>query len=196
MRVEGTREISSPSIPTAAPPAPGGTPRPITNLDSSLKEHGHVWPQAFPPGRFLYLAESDVPEKSAIYAATLARPAERVRLLGTTTNAPFASGGDGHDYLVWYKDGTLMAQEFDVAGLRLRGKPHENVNSARITVANGMLASASASGPLLFSTAAARANSLAWTLNPRPIAYMSEETGRYEIYIDSFRGLEKEFGCL
>ena len=143
-------------------PASGGTPSLLTVVDHSQGERGHVWPQAFPRGRFLYLAMSDRPENAGIYAASLARPAERVHLLTTDSNALYAPGGDGKDYLLWRRVGVLVAQEFDAAALKMRGEPRAVAGPARATTGNGMIAAVSRSGSLLFSAAAATPSLLSW----------------------------------
>ena len=104
-------------------PASGGTPALLTTADHSRGERGHAWPQALPRGGFLYFAGNDRPENAGIYAASLARPAERVHLLSTNSNALYAPGGDGKDYLVWHRAGALVAQELDAVALKMRGEP-------------------------------------------------------------------------
>lgn len=61
--------------------ASGGTPVRLTTPDRSRGERAHQRPQLLPRSRFLYLAASDLAANSAIYAAPLARPSDRVRLL-------------------------------------------------------------------------------------------------------------------
>jgi hypothetical protein len=92
-------------------------------VDHSQGERGHAWPQALPRGGFLYFAENNRPANVGIYSASLARPAERVHLLSTNSNALYAPGGDGTDYLVWYRTGALVAQELDAVALKMRGAP-------------------------------------------------------------------------
>jgi eukaryotic-like serine/threonine-protein kinase len=142
--------------------ASGGTPALLTTAGHSHGERGHAWPQALPRGGFLYFAENDRPENAGIYAASLARPAERVHLLSTNSNALYAPGGDGRDYLVWYRTGALVAQEFDAAALKMRGEPRLIANPARINPRNAMYASVSAGGSLLYSTATAAPSLLSW----------------------------------
>ena len=91
----------------------------LTELDTSNQEVAHAFPQSLPNDRLLYLAESRIPGASAIYVISLARPSKRVRILSSNTNALYASG-----YLLWWSGGTLVAQEFDPATLKLAGEPH------------------------------------------------------------------------
>jgi serine/threonine protein kinase len=103
--------------------ATGGAPVPLTTLDTSRGENTHRWPQTLPGGRFLYQVLSGKPETSGIYAASFARPAERIRLLPAETNVVYAPGGDGKDYLLWLRGGALIAQEFSPSTLQFAGEP-------------------------------------------------------------------------
>ncbi len=133
--------------------ASGGTPAPLTTLDAQRGESFHRWPQALPGGRFFFLVESEKRENNGIFAASFAAPGERTRLWDTDTNALYAPGGDGKDYLLCLRGGSLVAQEFDTASLKLVGEPHP---IAEPVARNGsmaqMSASASAGGLLLFSS--------------------------------------------
>jgi predicted Ser/Thr protein kinase len=142
--------------------ASGGTPSPLTHLDASRGEAAHRFPQILPGGRFLYWAWADKPENSGVYVATFAKPAERVFLLRTETAAIVAPGGDGRDYLLWLRGGTLLAQEFDTGAVKLRGEPGAIAGpiSSAGTI-GAMPFSASAGGQLLYTTAGA-ASQLTW----------------------------------
>jgi eukaryotic-like serine/threonine-protein kinase len=143
-------------------PASGGTPALLTTADHSHGERGHAWPQVLPRGGFLYLAGNHRPENAGIYAASLARPAERVHLLSTNSNALYAPGGDGRDYLVWYRAGALVGQEFDAVALKMSGEPRLIASPARVSAGNAMFASVSASGSLLYSASAVAPSLLSW----------------------------------
>jgi Tol biopolymer transport system component/predicted Ser/Thr protein kinase len=132
-------------------PASGGTPEPLTHTDASRGEAWHRWPQVLPGGRFLYLVQSDTPENSGVFVASLAKPAERVRLLTTDTNALYAPGNDEKSYLLWLRGGTLFAQEFDARTLKLAGEPHPLADPvAKIGLAGIMKVAVSANGLLLY----------------------------------------------
>ncbi len=125
----------------------GGTPSPFTTLDGSRNEAMHLWPQMLPKARFLFFAVGDKPENIGVYAASLARPNERVHLLTTDAKALYASGGDGRDYLVWQRAGTLVAQEFDTVALQLTGEIR--ILADRVAGPGGGLINAAVSGNLL-----------------------------------------------
>jgi Tol biopolymer transport system component len=132
--------------------ASSGTPTPLTTLDASRGESSHRWPQVLPGGRFSYFVRSEKPENSGTYAASLAKPGERMRLLTTDTNALFVPGGDGSDYLLWLRGGTLVAQELDAGTLKLKGEPHPVADTvANIGNMGQMNVAVSAGGLLLYS---------------------------------------------
>ncbi len=197
-------------------PASGGTPVPLTTLDSSRGERAHMRPQALPRGRFLYFAASDRPEHTGIYAAALAKPPDRVHLLAINTDALYAPGGDGKDYLVWRRAGALVAQEVDATALKMLGEPHEIASPARVTALNAVIAAVSANGSLLYSAAGSLsllswfdrkgkslgtvgepAEYLTFRLSPdgrRIAACRSQLDGSHEIWIlDSSRGAAIRF---
>jgi Tol biopolymer transport system component len=132
--------------------AAGGKPSPLTTLDLPNGEGGHRWPQALPGGRFLYWVRSDKTENTGVFAGSFVKPAQRVRLLTTDTNAMYAAGSKGTDHLLWLRGGTLVAQELNTATLRLTGEPFPVADPvARISTIGHVNAAASANGLLLYS---------------------------------------------
>jgi eukaryotic-like serine/threonine-protein kinase len=138
--------------------ASGGKPSPLTTLDASRGELFHYWPQVLPGGRVLYFVRSNKRENTGVYAASLAKPGEAVQLLATDTNALYAPAGDaagntGKGYLLWLRDGTLVAQDFDAARLKLSGVPHPVADPvARIGGHGQMQAAVSATGIVLYNS--------------------------------------------
>jgi Tol biopolymer transport system component/predicted Ser/Thr protein kinase len=134
-------------------PASGGTPSALTKIDASHGEGSHRWPQVLPGGRFLYWVRAGRPEDTAVYAASFAKPGERVKLVNTDAAAFYAPGGDGKNYLLWMRGATLVAQELDVASLRLAGEPYAVADPvAKVAINGATNAAASASGVLLYSS--------------------------------------------
>jgi eukaryotic-like serine/threonine-protein kinase len=134
-------------------PASGGAPSPLTSVDASRGELDHRWPQLLPGGRLLFWVRTDKTENTGVYAASLATPSERVRLLTTDTGALFVPGNDGKSYLVWQREGKLVAQEFDPDTLKLLGEFRTISDQVAASAPIGhMIADASANGLLLFST--------------------------------------------
>jgi serine/threonine protein kinase len=108
--------------------AAGGTPTPVTTVDTAQRENSHRWPQFLPGGRhFLYYVRGN---GGAVYLGSLDRPQEKTRLLTSSTNAVYSADQDqpsGH--LFWVRDGVLMAQPFDAERGQLKGEA--------VTVADG-----------------------------------------------------------
>jgi Tol biopolymer transport system component/DNA-binding winged helix-turn-helix (wHTH) protein len=109
--------------------ASGGPASPLTSLDASRGEVFHYWPQILPGGRFLYFVRSTKRENTGIYTASLVKPRTSVQLLATDTNAIYVPAVKGardnrKGYLLWLRGGTLVAQDFDAAHLKLSGISH------------------------------------------------------------------------
>lgn len=104
-------------------PASGGVAERLTVAAAGETAHG--FPQFLPDGRgFLYFIASLDPKQQGVYAASLDRSQERVRILATDHKAIYAppvAGRPGH--LVWLREQMLLAQPFDAARLRLEGEP-------------------------------------------------------------------------
>jgi Tol biopolymer transport system component len=97
--------------------AAGGTPEPVTTLDAAHKENSHRWPSFLPDGRhFLFTARSDAIEHNLIYVGSL--DSKDVKpLVAAQSNAAYAAG-----YLLFAREGTLLAQPFDPSTLALSGE--------------------------------------------------------------------------
>jgi hypothetical protein len=192
-------------------PASGGAVSPLTTLDRSRGEALHLWPQALPRGRFLFWVESGGQESTGVYAASLAKPNERVRLLTTGAKALYASGDDGRDYLVWQRAGTLVAQQFDADALQLTGEVR--LLADRVAVMGGGLLNAAVSGKLLLYGEAVSVSQFTWfdragkplgvmgepgeytyfRLSPdgrRVVASRAKPGGRYLWLLDADRGVQ------
>jgi Tol biopolymer transport system component/tRNA A-37 threonylcarbamoyl transferase component Bud32 len=150
-------------------PASGGTPLPFTKFDRANGDAAHYWPQVLPGGGFLYLAQSSKPESSGVYAASLADPNKRVRLITTDTNAIYASG-----YLLWVRGSTLLAQPFDAKKLKLSGEPRPVADPVGKSAITGrMNVAVSTNGFLLYSTVGS--NQLTWLdRSGKPLGTLAE----------------------
>ena len=103
-------------------PAGGGTPAPGTGLETT-SFRGHVWPQFLPDGRhFLYLA---------LAANNLGKSENNSVLLGSLDSyeARFVVKSDAAarfsppNYLLFVREGNLLAQRFDTGRTQLLGWP-------------------------------------------------------------------------
>ncbi len=107
-------------------PASGGKPAPLTKLDPARHEKEHELPSFLPDGKhFLYLRLSNVPEESGVFVGSLDDPPERQsmkRLLATSIGAYYVpASAAGQAWLMFLRDGTLMAQAFDTGTQDLSG---------------------------------------------------------------------------
>jgi Tol biopolymer transport system component len=122
--------------------AAGGAPTPVTTLDAAKKERAHLSPWFLPDGRrFLYVAMAP----TTVYVGSL-DAAERIPLLASDSKAIYADG-----YLLFIRQGTLLAHSFDSAQLRTKGESFpvaENVINNPI-LAGGVF-SASTTGVLAY----------------------------------------------
>jgi Tol biopolymer transport system component len=97
--------------------AAGGTPEPITTLNVDRKENSHRSPYFLPDGRhFLFTARSDVIQNNLIFVGSLDSK-EIKPLLPAQSNVAYAEG-----FLLFAREGTLMAQRFDIDRLALSGE--------------------------------------------------------------------------
>jgi eukaryotic-like serine/threonine-protein kinase len=107
----------------------GGVPSPITKLDPSRRESFHGVPDFLPDGRhFLYARVMRDEGDNAIYIGSLdATPEQQSATLlpGTAAGAVYvpASGPDSSTgHVLFSREGSLMAQGFDVRRLQLSGE--------------------------------------------------------------------------
>jgi Tol biopolymer transport system component len=115
--------------------AAGGTPTALTAPDPARKEIGHVSPKFLPDGRhFLYFRYSTAPGNSGIYVGAIdAKPSEQSSqplFANHATPAYYVpsgssgtSGNSSSGYLLFYREGTVLAQAFDSNKLELSGDP-------------------------------------------------------------------------
>jgi Tol biopolymer transport system component/aminoglycoside phosphotransferase (APT) family kinase protein len=99
--------------------AAGGAPTPVTRIDAARHETSHRWPSFLPDGRhFLYSALVAVTptQSDGVYLAELGSDRVR-RVVEARSNAVYAEPG----YLLFARDGALVAQPFDVDSGRLTG---------------------------------------------------------------------------
>jgi hypothetical protein len=108
-------------------------------------------PQVLPGGRFLYFAPSAGSEGGGVFAGSLDKPSERVRLVSTASSGLYATAGVGKHYLLWLRGGTLLGQELDSESLKFIGEPHPIADP--VGSLNGVMnVSASSNGLLLYGT--------------------------------------------
>jgi eukaryotic-like serine/threonine-protein kinase len=137
----------------------GGEKTAVTTLDGE-HEIAHQAPAFLPDGRhFLYFVLGPTPETSGTYLGSLELE-ERVRLLDASCSAvSFAEPG----YLLYVRDGSVMAHRFNPAGRRLEGAPQPIASTRTETRAEMRVGaiSASTNGILTFGGDTAMAQ-LTW----------------------------------
>jgi DNA-binding winged helix-turn-helix (wHTH) protein/Tol biopolymer transport system component len=136
--------------------ANGGTPHAVTSLAASGgRETAHQWPQFLPDGRhFLYAALGRRPEDTGVYVGSL-DSSERTFLFRPAVRTVFAAPG----YLLFARDGALVAQRFDPERLRLDGTPRP---LASVSNQSDVTISAAGAETLIYSGVSNRTRELAW----------------------------------
>jgi len=97
--------------------ASGSDPVPVTKLDPP-RQNGHALPQFLPDGRHFLFYVQGVPEASGIYLGSL-DGGELKRLTANDTAGEYLSP----DWLVFARDGALVARRLDLARMELTGDP-------------------------------------------------------------------------
>ncbi|MBI3666259.1 MAG: PD40 domain-containing protein [Acidobacteria bacterium] len=146
--------------------AEGGPATPVTAIDQSRQEDFHAYPQFLPDGRrFLYLAFFvERLKNNGIYVGSLDSK-DRKFLVASHWMAAYAPGLNGQKgYVLFVREGTLLAQWFDPDRLQLSGEPlplAEKVTNPSPT--STAFFSVSANGVLAFRPSAALFNTqLVW----------------------------------
>ncbi len=142
--------------------AAGGTPSAITTLEAKT-EISHRWPHFLPDGkRFLYWSMAADRQKSGLILASLDDPpgaTERRRLVRGDSMAVYSAG-----HLLFARDGTLMAQPFDLSAGRVSADAFPIVQQiGRAGGHTGWTAvSASTEGALAYRTGTGALSQLTW----------------------------------
>jgi serine/threonine protein kinase len=138
--------------------ASGGSSSAVTQLDSARSGTSHRWPCFLPDGQhFLYLSrEATVSgsETAAVYVTSLGSNESKL-LLRVSSNVAYAQG-----YLLFLREGKLMAQAFDTKRLEMAGDAFpiaEGVQSVP-AMARGVFA-VSENGALVYLTGSVSSSS-------------------------------------
>jgi serine/threonine protein kinase/Tol biopolymer transport system component len=96
----------------------GGKVAQVAKPDKSIGETWYTWPHFLPDGRhFLYLASDQRSKGTTLYAGSLDSTDKR-SLLQISSRAEYVSPG----YVLYVRDGTLLAQPFDAEKLSFTGE--------------------------------------------------------------------------
>ena len=110
----------------------GGTATAVTELDASRQERNHAWPVFLSDGRrFIYAARSADATKSALFLASLDAPS-RTHLVDADSTVDYMAG-----FLIYQREGTLVAQPFDEKAGRVTGDAAPIAERIEYNAANG-----------------------------------------------------------
>ncbi len=139
-------------------PATGGTPEPVTTLDPSRQEVSHYWPTFLPDGdHFVFYVRTQDPEKSAIWVGSIS---SRERKLVTLADAGPLYVEPG--YLLFAREGALLAQRFDPASRTLSGSPLTLARKVASDPASNTLWAAAGRSLLVYEVYGPRNRQLTW----------------------------------
>lgn len=160
--------------------AEGGAVQTVRQPDLSRHETELNWPQFLPDGRhFLYFSRNTDPEKTGIYVGSLDSKETRF-VVAATSNASYSPPG----YLVYGRQGTLMAQPFDVGRVRVTGAAipiAELVQRADFLL--GLQFSVSQNGALVYHGAGTAVVQLTWYDRDGKRLSSIGEPGEYETIV-------------
>jgi eukaryotic-like serine/threonine-protein kinase len=127
--------------------ANGGRPIRVTELDKTLLEDSHRWPQFLPDNKhYIFFLRSLQKEKTGIYSASLDSKEHRF-VLHTGHQAVYVPPG----YLIYLQEQTLVSQSFDAKKIELKGEPVPLPDHPAFVGPNSAsMFSASHSGALLY----------------------------------------------
>jgi Tol biopolymer transport system component len=135
----------------------GGEPSPFTRLVAGQQAHG--FPSFLPDGRHVlyYASATSAQAMAGVYVASL-DTGETKRLLDASSGGLYAASAG---YLLFVRDGTLLAQSFDAKTLTLSGEPLPVAERVESTVFPGVMAfSVSETGALAYGVGSGTAAGL------------------------------------
>jgi Tol biopolymer transport system component len=119
------------------------------------------------------------PGQSGVYAGQFGRPSEGVRLVVSENAGLYGPGGDGRNYLLWPREGALVAQEFEASSFKLVGEPHTVADPiGKFGIYGRTAAATSANGSLLYSASSASVQ-LTWYDRSGKLLGTMGEPGEY-----------------
>jgi Tol biopolymer transport system component/DNA-binding winged helix-turn-helix (wHTH) protein len=146
-------------------PATGGEATPVTTRDAARVERLHGFPTFLPDGRhFLYSRFSSVADRSGVFVGSInTKPGDQElrRLVASPFGAQLVVSPEGNGKVLFLRDSTLWAQDFDTFRRELTGEPApvaEHVGSVR---AFGFFASSN-SGALIHRSGLRDVSRLTW----------------------------------
>jgi len=163
---DGVILFGSNSAPILRVSSTGGVATPVTGIDPSRAEGSHSDPVFLPDGRhFLYFRRSSHPELAGIFAGSLDVQPGRQNIQRIQA-AEFRFGyapprGALPGYLLFMRDGTLMAQVFDERRLEAVGEAVPVADQVGTSLTRAFF-SVSANGVLAYRTGSGANSQISW----------------------------------
>jgi len=136
----------------------GGETAAVTTLEAARSEARHLWPSFLPDGRrFLFMAESSS-GGCVLYVGSL-DSSIRTQVANIASKADYAGG-----FLYYQREGTLVAQPFELESARLTGEARPIATSLRAPGSGRASFSVSGNGVVVYATHAGgpETNWLTW----------------------------------
>ena len=167
---QGTIVFSSGTLGLMRVSDAGGMSSQVTQLDTGANEVSHSHPNFLPDGEhFLFLVRSALPGRGGVFVSSLGSR-EQARVLADVSPAVYVEPG----YVLFHRDGTLMAQPFDATPARDDGRGGADRGSLNTTHARNTSFAASQNGTVAYrgieqcaGTSLGRAQ---WAEEPLPMA--------------------------
>jgi serine/threonine protein kinase len=165
--------------------ASGGAVSEVTKLDTEAGQTSHRWPSILPDGKhILYFGRGGSPQTQGIYGTSIDSPQPKLIIASAVIGAFASVESDG--YLLFVREGTLMAQRFDTGKLELLGDPTpmvENILSFPGEVGPTAYAAVSvAAGNLVYRTGDQQTTRLTWyDRSGRALETITEPGGYHEL---------------
>jgi Tol biopolymer transport system component len=156
------------SYPLMQVSAAGGIATPLTALDLSQKEVGHVGPTFLPDGKHVvYYRSTALPERRGIYVASLgvapnAQPADRIA--AADAQPTYVREGAESGYLLYARQGVMFAQAMAPSALAPTGEAMRLAEQIQVGVETLTRASvsAAANGTLAYRTTSHQLGAVIW----------------------------------
>ncbi len=143
--------------------ASGGTPSPLPGIDTAVGEQTHSWPWFLPDGKqYLYLASINDPVAAGgnhMLRVGNIETRESKALFPVDARVQYCEPG----YLVYFRDGILLAQRFDPDNLEVIGEARPITDDVGVGEADRAEFGVSDDGMLVYQTnASASLNKIVW----------------------------------
>jgi eukaryotic-like serine/threonine-protein kinase len=153
-----------------------GTVTSATELNTLRDEGSHRWPHFLPDGHhFLFTVRSGLAEQRGVYVGSLDGKTKKLLVMSVVSNCLYVTPG----YLLYFDNGTLLGQTFDVNRLELTGRPFAIENIGLSSAGYGAV-TATDSGMLAYANSILQNGRLMWfDRGGRSVGSIPMEPGDY-----------------